>query len=554
MRKIEDLLFLLLFFLIFIPHITVEIEETISFYIPQIFTFSILYFLFSVVLSIYLFKTKKFQALTFKSSIYAFILIFLFLVSTLLSRNPKISFFGSLEREFGFLILVEIIGLTILIPAVLDTREKIIKFLKMSIWFSLFYSIFGILQFLKLDPLGYGRFVGDRSISFFGNANYFGPIALIFFFLSLGYFLYSKKWIFFVISLINLLSLFTSQTMASVLSLFIGIIVFYFLLFRFFKEKKKLFIKSIMIILVLFVLILSLSVFLIKPDLKDLILRLETLTTLKTRMLLVRDSLRMIKNEFRFKDYLFGFGPENFQRPFLFYKSIKLEKLEPKRIFDNPHNFYLDVFIKYGILSLLLIFIIICSLFKSGFNKVKREKDFLIFLLILPLIPYLFNLIFITQYFSMFLFFALLFSLGFSILREEMEIKLNLTPKFMIILILIISFVSFIYFMDVRISDKFAFFGFKSMNLYESSNSEGKFFESERKLKIAIRLNPFEDYYKYLISKLYLIRGEKTKNKEYFKKSIIYAFSIKETFNRPDLIYEIISKDIENLKYFPLAP
>ena len=549
--KYENFLFMLLVFLLFIPHITIETEEILSFYIPQVFTFHVLYFFFIIFFVVYLIKYKEINNKLNNKYFILFLFVSLSLfVSTALSRNPKISFFGSLDREFGFLTQASLLSLIIIIPVILDTKEKILKFLKISICFGSFYSLFGILQFLKLDPFGYGRFVGDRALSFFGNANYFGPIALIFFFLSLGYFIYSREKIYFAFSLINLLGIIVSQTMASIASSIFGILLFLFLIFKHFPQKRKLVLKSL-IFLFIIVFVLTLSGYLIlKPNLHDLILRAQKLTTLKTRILLIKDSFKLIKNEFGTKDYFFGIGPETFQREFLPYKSIELERLEPKRIFDNPHNFYLDVFIKMGIFMLLSFLYVIGKVFINSYRKIKKDRNFILFMIFIPLVPYMFNLLFITQYFSMCMFFVLLISLNLLFLEDLKRSNFKVIPKIVISIVLIISFSGFIYFSMVRISDKYAFFGYKNLNLYANYGYKRSLQVSEEKLKKAIGINPFEDHYKFLLSKLYLIKGIKDKSKQEFEKSINLLLQIKDTYNRPDLVFLILGEDLRHLNKF----
>ena len=528
--KYENFLFILLIFLLFIPHITIEAEEILSFYIPQVFTFHVLYFFFAVSFVVYLVRYKKINNKSFTKYFILFLIVFLPLfVSTALSRNPKISFFGSLDREFGFLTQVSLLSLIIIIPVILDTKEKILKFLKISIWFGSFYSFFGILQFLKLDPFGYGRFIGDRALSFFGNANYFGPIALIFFFLSLGYFVYSGEKAYFVFSLINLLGIIVSQTMASLISLIFGISFFIFLIFKYFHPKKKLVLKSVAFLFtIVFVLILS-GYFILKPNLHDLILRAQRLTTLKTRILLIEDSFKLIKNEFGAKEYFFGIGPETFQREFLPYKSIELERLEPERIFDNPHNFYLDVFIKMGIVMLLSLLYLIGKVFINSYKKIKRDKNFILFIIFVPLVPYVFNLLFITQYFSMYMFFIFLISLNLLFLEDRRKLNFKVIPKVVLSTAILISFIGFPYFSMVRISDKYAFFGYKNLNLYNNYGYKRSLQISEEKLKKAVKLNPFEDHYKFLLSKLYFIKGVKDKNEQKFEKSVSLLLPVSYT-------------------------
>jgi tetratricopeptide (TPR) repeat protein len=94
----------------------------------------------------------------------------IYLVSTLLSVNPWVSFFGSYQRLQGTYTTLSYIVLFLVILQGLRTRAQVERLLTVVILNSLPIALYGLVQRNKLDPLPWGGDVTRRVASNMGNA------------------------------------------------------------------------------------------------------------------------------------------------------------------------------------------------------------------------------------------------------------------------------------------------------------------------------------------------------------------------------------------------
>ncbi len=93
-----------------------------------------------------------------------------YLVSTVLSVNPWVSFFGSYQRLQGTYTTLAYIVLFLVILQGLRTRAQVERLLTVIILNSLPIALYGLVQRNKLDPLPWGGDVTRRVASNMGNA------------------------------------------------------------------------------------------------------------------------------------------------------------------------------------------------------------------------------------------------------------------------------------------------------------------------------------------------------------------------------------------------
>lgn len=100
------------------------------------------------------------------------VLIFagLYILTTITSVTPQISFWGSYQRLQGTLTNLSYITLFLLVAHHLRTRAQLNRILSLILLTSLPISLYGIIQHLKLDPLPWGGDVTMRVTSTMGNA------------------------------------------------------------------------------------------------------------------------------------------------------------------------------------------------------------------------------------------------------------------------------------------------------------------------------------------------------------------------------------------------
>ncbi|MEM2929071.1 MAG: O-antigen ligase family protein [Nitrososphaerota archaeon] len=446
----------------------------------------------------------------------------------------------------------------IISPYILNTLEKIKKLINIGILFSCIYSIYGILQFFKLDPFYFVQSAGERVFSFFINPNYFAPIILIFFYLSLNKVLFENEKIYLISLILNLTSIIFTQTFTTFLSLIISFPVYIFLSLKFFPEYKRKFIKFILIIVLFFIIISNFSIFFLNKYNQYLLKRYINLVTLKTRVYLWRDIGNMIKNEFGIKEYLIGIGGENLNKKFMPYKSSELERIEPDFLYDNAHNEYIDQFIKGGILQfisyILIIFYslsILLSIIKR--NGESKETSFFIFI---SLLAYSINLIGTYETFQMFLFLCFLLSIVNSLIILEFKNYLNF--KFFnlfIILFLFLAFLNFNYHTYLKLYTDYINKGYNTLSFYEyikefeREDSLQYLKESERYLLKSQKFNPFDKtFVPYYLSKIYYLYAVELNDINYIYKSIKILNENLNITQYPNSYYNLMGKEYYYLK------
>jgi len=108
-----------------------------------------------------------------RSSLLAFPVLILagsYVLSTILSVNPAVSFWGSYVRLQGLLTNLAYLTLFFLIAERMRTRAQIDRLISVIIVASIPISIYGIIQHMQLDPMPWGGDVTFRVTSTMGNA------------------------------------------------------------------------------------------------------------------------------------------------------------------------------------------------------------------------------------------------------------------------------------------------------------------------------------------------------------------------------------------------
>lgn len=525
-----ETLFLYLFsLLIFMPHFVVVTSGTyFTTFSPRAYSISLIIFIFSLPFFISYYKNKQLK-ITYLTKI-IILYIFMYLISTFFSENFYNSFFGWQYRNKGFLIISTMLFISIISPYILDNLNKIKKIIDIGIFFSCIYSIYGILQFFKLDPFCFVSTAGERIFSFFINPNYFSPIILIFLFFSLNKLIFESKQIYIISFLLNLTAIIFSQTFTTYLSIIITIPIYFFISLKYFPELKKKNIKLIVIFILPLILFSSISVFVIFKYNPNLLNRYINLTTLKTRIYLWRDLGIMIKNEFKIKEYLLGIGGENLNRKFMPYKSSELEKIEPNVLYDNSHNEYIDQFIKGGFFLATIYFVIIIYSLYALFTRIRKtfetkETSFFVFI---SLLSYSINLLGTYETIQMFLFFSFLLSLVNSLLALEINnVNLKISINLTILIFLIISFINFNYHTYLKLYTDNINMGYNLLDFYkyiknlEKENSIKYLKESEKYLLKSQKYIPFDKTFAtYYLAKIYFQYSIELNDTSYVYKSL----------------------------------
>jgi tetratricopeptide (TPR) repeat protein len=114
------------------------------------------------------------------------ILVGVYLLTTLTSITPYVSFFGSYQRLQGTYTTLSYIVVFLMILQGMRTRQQLDRLILTIILTSLPIALYGLIQRYRLDPLPWGGDVTTRVAANMGNAIFVAAYLIMAFFLTLG--------------------------------------------------------------------------------------------------------------------------------------------------------------------------------------------------------------------------------------------------------------------------------------------------------------------------------------------------------------------------------
>ncbi|MDD3925415.1 MAG: O-antigen ligase family protein [bacterium] len=274
------------------------------------------------------------------------------ILSTILSVNPHVSWYGSGARGIGTLTMISLIALYWVITGSAYRMEQAVGIIKVFVVTGTVVSLYGILQKFMPAQVGFVASFGDRIYSTMGNPEFLANLLLYPLFMNAGLFLYTKrnagKIAYASMFMITLLAIILTYTRGAWLGVVAGMVVFSILYIRGAVERSGRRLLWIRIAAVTLVLVITVVASLWALGLKDgLIERASDPFSGKVRLLLWRDTLSLVK-----QSPVVGSGHEAFRVAFTPLKSAQLARLEQGLNYDNPHNNYLAFLANYGIIGL----------------------------------------------------------------------------------------------------------------------------------------------------------------------------------------------------------
>ncbi|MBI3671752.1 O-antigen ligase family protein, partial [Candidatus Azambacteria bacterium] len=338
------------------------------------------------------------------------------LVSAFFGLSFKTSFFSSIERSWGVLMLLNFAFFFALLRLFFERKDWLLYF-KLSVWTSLVVSIIGILQYFGSD-LGISMFLSGkgRILSTLGNPIYVAIYLLINSAFALHLFFQKNSsgklnYIYLLPIAFNFLGFLLAETRGAYLGLIGGfsLAVFLYIFFGENRKVKKLFIAGFCAVVFLLALAFAFpenKIIKNTPILDRISSIAESGGSVSTRLIGWQAALK------GFADHpILGVGPENFN--IVFNKYVTPEyylyaTTEP--YFDRAHNSYLDVLATegaLGILAYLSLFVIsFYFLYKAFFEKKIGLNEFIIFCAIL--FAYAIHVFFVFDDLNSFLLFVVL--------------------------------------------------------------------------------------------------------------------------------------------------
>jgi len=293
-------------------------------------------------------------------------------VSTALSANPDLSFFGTNWRQFGALAQWAILLFAWLVATHTAGRPGRARVILRGVSAAgLVTAVYGIAQYFGWDPLlpaaayrvGQGIWTIVRPPGTLGYASYFATWLLVAIFLSLALAALESSEIWRRLALaaaaLALMAMILTGTRAAILGLLAGGAVW--LYWRGYRIARR------MAALAAAILIAG-AVFYFSPAGWQLRSRARWFAEDPwggARLVLWRDSLRMGIHRLPA-----GYGPEVFTAAFPRFESRELARAYPDFAHESPHNMFLDALVSQGVPGMLIL----CGLCIAGFAAAWRLR------------------------------------------------------------------------------------------------------------------------------------------------------------------------------------
>jgi len=363
------------------------------------------------------------------------LLLFLLVLSTIFSINPKVSLFGGFERLEGLFAWLSYFWCFYLGYFFLKDENKKRVVAKGMAYSISIVSVYAFFQAFGYDFLKYEEgevasvFSLTRVFSTTGNASNFASLLVLVLPVILVYAFFLKKkdrTLFLASSVLGVIALFLTFSKGGWLSFLIGLILFAALFYGHKLIRTKGALKVILISAAVIILLSVVFVFFGGPGggLKEIIRP----STAKGRLVLWEHTLCMIKDR-----PLLGFGLESFEYALPSYITPEWEQrisaLGEIRhtITDRAHNLPLQIAVSTGIIAMLvsfhLFFLFVVKLFKYS----SKKRDPILLGISAGLISYIASLFFHFSTIDNAPIFFLFFGLVFSELYQEESFKFSAT-------------------------------------------------------------------------------------------------------------------------------
>lgn len=315
-----------------------------------------------------------------------FVLLFLFaaLLSTIFSIKPHLSMFGSYNRQIGFITCLYFGVIYFISSQIFQNEQRKETALSAIVVTASIVSLYGIMQYLKTDPFETPLIGGTKPVSTLGHSIFAGGFLALVFPLALYKAFNSKpklQWS--LLCGLILAGVIVTQSRSAYAAVIAAMVLFAAgIPFIFRYDDKAKFRKWTKISLLLFIVIFSAIaisvIFFPSLPFVQKLLRISDLPY-TARWILWRDSFEAYKvHPFT------GSGVGTFAAVIEYFTSYRLKLLEPKNIFDNAHNIYINTLVTMGAIGvisyLLLISSGIITSLKGFFSKVSDYTDKTFFL------------------------------------------------------------------------------------------------------------------------------------------------------------------------------
>lgn len=309
----------------------------------------------------------------------AMIFIVVLGVSTIFSRVPWFSFWGSWERRMGYLAWLHFFIFGLIVSLNLKTEAQKRHIIIAILAATAVAIVYGFLQIVGLDPFAWSEepIYTHRVFASIGQPNFYASwlllvIPIIIYSFSIFKKFYVKS---FIVALLlgSLISLILTQSRGGWFG-FVIEIFFSAIFFAWLKRSKKAMISILAIFLLMSSLLIYLNFHPLKANPNDnyFIARLKTITDIKVfgkyRLMHWQASLDIIKKHFVIGN---GLGSQRFNLP-KYYRPEFAVYEAPNIYLDYAHNDILDILLAAGLFGLLSYLFLIIATFYYGLKSIKK--------------------------------------------------------------------------------------------------------------------------------------------------------------------------------------
>ena len=355
-----------------------------SFFAAQIFTINLSVFQLSlfrasvlvvpIMLALYMLKySSGISLMTYKSNRYSIKFMILWLLYSFISIL-WVNDYGSAMRSLYFIISGVICTLLFSIFFKQENHYKII--IKIFVTMIFLHNLIGWYEiitrdyrFLSLEnKIYYSSITKGIPISMLGNPNDFATLTLFGIVISIiAHQIFRTKPIRFVSKALfvsNIILLFTTNSRANILGLFIGIVVLVMIL----RKKKSTILVGMFIILILSLLAIQGDIInIINAKFRHIItfdFNTQNLNSDSTRLNLIKNGVHFLKST-----YGFGTGVGNIEY------WMENKSIFPTRGVTNIHNWWMEILVGYGIGIFILYISFYYKLFKDMLTIYKNTSS-----------------------------------------------------------------------------------------------------------------------------------------------------------------------------------
>lgn len=350
----------------------------IPFYIDYFYFPKILFvYLLTAFISIkwYLNRNDLKRRIDNSEKIIAFYLV-LIIISTVCSMNVETSLWGREMREEGLFAIAAYVLLYFFTKRYYVFCKKHIRYYILA---ASIVALYGLVQYFGLDPIP-RDFIrlnwSGRAFSTIGNPNFLGSYLVLALPISMFSYIYSKKGVFLLATLLVYVCLLFTNTRGAWLGAIASIIILIYYLINLKYEKKYIiFTIALMTIATILFNLYNNNIFLTRfltmyHDMNKLIVQSSDFEKAGSNRLFIW--VRVMKLIYKYP--IWGVGIETLDIAFAKEYSTDLTKYFGGRvIFDKAHNEYLNIAVSTGIPSLIVYLAFITNIIIKGFKQIKNN-------------------------------------------------------------------------------------------------------------------------------------------------------------------------------------